>query len=171
MLWNNDFELIMDDEKYFLSQDQSAPTNGAFYTSDIRTIAPQVKFKRSQKFEPKILVWIAMSEKEISKHFFPKQKQAVGQKTYLNQYIIARLIPLIKSHHNKEKVLFWPDLASSHYGHDVLQYLNQNDVQFVDKEFNPQNCPQARPIETMWSILKNMVYDEGWEAKTIDHLQ
>ena len=105
------------------------------------------------------------------KPFFSKQKQAVSQTTYLNPCIIARLIPFIKSHHNKEKVLFWPDLASSHYGHDVLQYLNQNDVQFVDKEFNLQNCPQARPIETLWSILKNMVYDEGWEAKTIDHLQ
>ena len=76
-----------------------------------------------------------------------------------------RLIPCIKSHHNKEKVLFWPDLPSNHYDHDVLQYFNENDVQFVDKEFNPQ----ARPIETLWSILKNMVYDEGWEAKTIEH--
>ena len=63
--------------------------------------------------------------------------------------------------------MFWPDLTSSHYGHDVLQYLNQNDVQFVDKEFNPQ----TRPIETLWSILKNIVYDEEWEAKTIDRLQ
>ena len=63
--------------------------------------------------------------------------------------------------------MFWPDLASNHYDHDVLQYLNQNDVQFVDKEFNPQ----ARPIQTLRSILKNMVYDEGWEAKTIDRLQ
>ena len=78
--------------------------------------------------------------------------------------MIARLIPLIKSDHNKEKVLFWPDFPSSDYGHDVLQYFNENDVQFVDKEFNPQ----ARPIETLWSILKNMVDDE---AKIIDHLQ
>ena len=45
--------------------------------------------------------------------------------------------------------------------------MNQNDEQFVDKEFNPQ----AHSIETLWSILKNMVYDEGMEAKTIDHLQ
>ena len=147
----------MDDEKYFLLQDQSAPTNRDFYTSDKCTTAPQVKFKRTQKFEAKILVWIAISEKGISKLFFSKQKQAVSQTTYLNRCIIARLIPFIKSHHIKEKVLFWPDLASSHYSHDVLQYLNQNDVQFVDKEFNPQ----TRPIETLWSILKNMVYDEG----------
>ena len=70
MLSTNDFELIMDDEKYFLLQDQSAPTNRAFYTSDKRTTAPQVKFTRTQKFEPKILVWIAISEKGISKPFF-----------------------------------------------------------------------------------------------------
>ena len=44
MLSNNDFELIMDDEKYFLLQDQSAPTNRGLYTSDKRTTAPQVKF-------------------------------------------------------------------------------------------------------------------------------
>ncbi|CAF4230632.1 unnamed protein product [Rotaria magnacalcarata] len=123
MLSNNDFELIMDNEKYFLLQDQSVPTNRGFYTSDKRTTALQ------------------------------------------------RLMPFVTSYHNKEKVLFWPDLASSHYGNNVLQYLDQNDVQFVDKKFNPQNCPQARPIETLWSILKNMVYDEGWEAKTINQLR
>ena len=110
MVSNNDVELIMDDEKYCLLQDQSAPTNCGFYTSDKRTTAPQVKFNRIQKFEAKILVWIAISEKEISKPFFSKQKQAVSQTTYLNRCIIARLIPLIKSDHNKEKVLFWPDL-------------------------------------------------------------
>ena len=160
-LSNNDFQLIMDDKKCFLLQDRSAPTNRGFYTSDKRTTVPQVKFKRTQKFEPKILVWIAISEKGISKPFFSKQKQAVSQTTYLNRCIIVGLIPSIKSHHNKKKVLFWSDLPSSHYGHYVLQYLNQNDVQFVGKEFNPQNCPQARLIETLWSILKNMAYDEG----------
>ena len=74
----------MDDEKYFLLQDQSAPTNRDFYTSHKRTTALQVKFKRTQKFDPKILVWIAVSEKGISKPFFSKQKQAVSQTTYLN---------------------------------------------------------------------------------------
>ena len=54
----------------------------------------------------------------------------------------------IQSYHIKEKVLLWPDLASSHYGHNVVQYLDVNGVQFVHKELNPQNCPQTRPIET-----------------------
>ena len=84
MLSNNDFQLIMDDEKYFLLQDQSASTNRGFYTSDKRITAPQFKFKRTQKFESKILVWIAISEKGISKPFFSKQKQAVSQTIYSN---------------------------------------------------------------------------------------
>ena len=71
---------------------------------------------------------------------------------------------MIKSDHNKEKVLFWPDFPSSHYGHE---YFNQNDVQFVDTEFNPQ----AHRIECLCSILKNTGDDQGWQEKTIDHLQ
>ena len=64
-------------------------------------------------------------------------------------------------------MLFWPDLPSSDYGHDVLQYFNENDVQFVDKEFNRQ----AHPIESFCSILNNMADEQRWQTKTIDHLQ
>ena len=43
---------------------------------------------------------------EFRNLFFSKQKQAVSQTTYLNRCIKVRLIPFIKSDHNKEKVLF-----------------------------------------------------------------
>jgi transposase len=171
LLSDNDFELIMDDEKYFQLADQSVPTNRGFYSSNKRTNSPHVKFKKTRKFEPKILVWIAISASGISSPFFAKQKQAINQDTYLEECIVKRLMPFIESYHDKEKVLFWPDLATSHYSKIVTQYLDQNGVQFVAKEFNPQNCPQARPIETLWSILKNMVYDQGWEARNIDQLE
>lgn len=171
MLLSNDFELIMDDEKYFLLTDQSVPTNRGFYTSDKSVTPPEVKFKRTRKYEPKILVWIAISEKGISLPFFAKQKQAITGTTYLNECIMQRLMPFIDMYHLKKKVLFWPDLASSHYSNAVTSYLDEKDIRFVDKNCNPQNCPQARPIETLWSILKNMVYDQGWEAQNIDQLE
>jgi len=53
----------------------------------------------------------------------------------------------------------------------ITSYLDQNNIQFVDKYFNPQNCPHAKPIETLWSILKSMIYDQGWEAKNINQLK
>ena len=51
MLSNNDFELIMDDEKYFLLQDRSAPINRGFYTFDQRT----TQHHRSNLKEPRNL--------------------------------------------------------------------------------------------------------------------
>ena len=161
MLLNNDFQMVMDDEKYFMLTDHSVPTNRGYYTSNKAATPSDVKFKQTRKYKPKILVWIAISTNGISSPFFPKHKQAINEKTYFKECIVKRLIPFINSYHLKEKVLFWPDLASSHYSNMVTSYLGQNDIQFVDKHFNPQNCPQTRPIETLWSILKNMVYDQG----------
>ena len=74
----------------------------------------------------------------------------------------------IEKHHHKKKVLFWPDLARSHYGLKVMEYLEQNAIHFVPQRNNPQNCPQARPVETLWSILEQMVYAGACQAKNIN---
>ena len=63
-------ELIFDDEKYFLLHNKSVAGNRGFYTSDPNAAPPEIKFKRSKKFEAKILVWIAISESDISTPFF-----------------------------------------------------------------------------------------------------
>lgn len=171
LLSKSDFQLIMDDEKYFMLHNESVPSNRGFYTSDPSTASSEIKFKRTQKFEPKILVWIAVSESGVSQPFFAKQKQAITQETYFRDCIKARLMPFIQMYHIQEKVLFWPDLATSHYSHKVMDYLDDNEVQMVHKEWNPQNCPQSRPIETLWAILSDMVYEGDWEAKTINQLK
>ncbi|CAF2068369.1 unnamed protein product [Rotaria magnacalcarata] len=85
ILSNNDFELVMDDDKLFLLQPQSVQTNREFRTSDKLTTAPQIKFKRAQKFEPKILAWITISENGFRNRSFFKTKQAVDQTTSLDK--------------------------------------------------------------------------------------
>ena len=35
---------------------------------------------------------------------------------------------------------------------------------------NPQNIPQARPIENLWGILTQEISEGGWEAKTQQEL-
>jgi hypothetical protein len=42
------------------------PGNAGFYTSDKEKTPPDVKYKCKQKFEPKIIVWLALSSKGIS---------------------------------------------------------------------------------------------------------
>ena len=161
----------MDDEKYFLLHNESIAANRGFYTSDPSAAPLEVKFKSTQKFEPEILVWIAICESGISTPFFAEQQQAVTQTMYLNECIKARLMPFIEKYHHKKKVLFWPDLARSHYDLKVMEYLDQNGIHFVSQQKNPQNCPQARPVETLWSILEQMVYAGAWEAKNINQLK
>lgn len=171
LLLSENFQLVMDDEKYFTFTDQSTSTNRGFYSSQRRLTPFNVKLKQTRKYEPKILVWVAVSENGISSPYFAQQGQAVTGQIYLHECIMQRLTPFINTYHQKKKVLFWPDLASSHYSGKVTSYLKQNGIRFVTKNCNPQNCPQARPVETFWSILKNMVYDEGWEAKNLTQLQ
>ena len=125
---------MKDDEKYFLLHNESIAANRGFYTSDPSAAQPEVKFKSTQKFEPKILVWTAISESGISTPFFTEQQQAATQTTYLNECIKARLMPFIEKYHHKKKVLFWPDLARSHYGFKVMEYLDQNGIHYVPQQ-------------------------------------
>ena len=66
LLSNDDFELVMDDEKYFLLHNEYVQTNRDFSASNSRTTPPEIKFKRTKKYEPKILVWLTVSENGIS---------------------------------------------------------------------------------------------------------
>ena len=45
------------------------------------------------------------------------------------------------------------------------QYLALNDISIVEKEDNPPNCPQIRPIEQFWAALKQRVYRGNLEAQ------
>ena len=94
------------------------------------------------------MVWITVSENGISKAFVLEQKQAINQTKYLRKCIKACFMPFIEKYHCKENVLFWPDLARRHYARQVTEYFDQNGIQFVCQQKNPQNCPQARPVET-----------------------
>ena len=44
-------------------------------------------------------------------------------------------------------------------------------IQHVDKVDDPANLPEVRPIEDFCSILKAKVYENNWEAKTLNQLE
>lgn len=161
--------LIMDDEKYFTLTGDTVG-NRCYYTSDSSTTPPEVKFKRRMKFEPKLLVWLAISAKGRTSVYVHRSKAAVGSQTYLNECIRKRLVPFIEKYHQSDSILFWPDLASAHYSKEVQAFLVTHGITCVKRSQNPPNVPQARPIETIWSLLEQKVYDQGWEAKNLDEL-
>ena len=47
-----------------------------------------------------------------------------------------------------------------------LDFLSENLIHHVDKVDNPANL-----LEDIWSVLKAKVYENTWEAKTLQQLE
>jgi len=62
---------------------------------------------------------------------------------------------------------FWPDLASCHYSRATTNWYNDNNITFVPRETNPPNCPELRPIERYWALVKRELKATKKEAKDI----
>ncbi|XP_065659003.1 uncharacterized protein LOC136083528 [Hydra vulgaris] len=140
-LYNTKSLLVIDDEKYFCFAGDNMPGNSGYYTNNKKICPKSVRFIGKEKFPKKLLMWIAISDRE------------------------KRLLPFIHKYHGDFNYLFWPDLASSHYSKDSLNWMDQY-VYYVDKESNPPSVPQARPIENFWGHLAQKVYEGDGQAST-----
>ena len=164
-------EWIMDDESYFTLKHSSIHGNNLYYSSDRSTTPANVKYNKTKKFESQLLVWCAISPAGISKICIFPGKTRIDAKIYRDECLKARLLPFIKKHHSNGNYVFWPDLASSHYAEDSLDFMIENGINHVDKPDNPANCPELRPIENFWALIKAKVYEGGWEAENVEQLE
>lgn len=162
--------MVLDDESYFTFSHHELSGNDGYYTDDIRTTPDNVKYAGKSKFEPKVLVWCAISSKGISAPVIRQNKaKAINADIYIDQ-CLPKLKRFIENYHARDEIMFWPDLASSHYAKKTLDWLTSQNIPFVPKKDNPPNIPQARPIEDFWSVLKRKVYEKGWEAQNEQQL-
>lgn len=161
-------DFVLDDEKYFTL---SHSINDSFMSSPTKSKTPEsVEFKAKQKYEPKILLWIAISNRGISRPLLRRSGLAINQKVYENECLKKRLIPFLREYHSDNNYLFWPDKASSHYAGGPIKFLQQNNVKFMPKVLNPTNIPQCRPIEDFFGIMVDKVYKKGWKAENLQQL-
>lgn len=146
-------DFIIDDESYFTLSNTGVPGNDRFYTNDLNTTPESVKYNLCEKYPPKLLVWLAISPKGVTKPHFLTSGLAVNADTYLG-ILKSKLEPLIKRCYKDGGFVFWPDLASSHYASKVLDYLKNKNIPIVLRSINPANLPKVRPIEDFWANLK-----------------
>ncbi|CAF5200458.1 unnamed protein product, partial [Rotaria magnacalcarata] len=57
--------VILDDEKYFKLSGNNVDSNASFYSTNPVTSLPNIKFQRRKKFEPKLMIWMAMFSKGV----------------------------------------------------------------------------------------------------------
>ena len=166
---NNGLEVVMDDESYFPMTGHNIPGNDGYYAIDRSEVDSDVKYRSTEKFPKKVLVWIAISSKGYSQPFFAI-RDAMNKEIYSNECLRKRLIPFIRDNHSNTGIVFWPDLATCHYAKLTIQTYEELKLKYIKREENPPNVPQLRAIEKFWAHLKTKVYSGGWEAKDHYHL-
>ena len=165
-------DFVLDDESYFTLSNTTLAGNDIFYSDNVSQCPDNIKYYYKSKFEQKLLVWVAISSKGISKLYFVPSKQAINQHIYLNECIKKRLLPFLNEYYkHNQGYVFWPDLASAHYAANVTDFMKEKNILFVPKSINPANTPEARPIEDFWSQFKRAVYAGGWQAENLDQLK
>lgn len=85
---------------------------------------------------------------------------------YVNQCLKKYLLPLIRQHDTP--VIFWPDLASCHYAKLTMDWYTSKNVIIVPKHMNPPNCPEIRPIEQFWALVKRYLRTQVQPADTVE---
>ena len=164
----------MDDELYSPLKDDNIMGNKGFYVESgtpSGDIPDDIRLKPKSKYPEKLLVWLAISEKGISKPFFLVKKAALTGEIYREECISKYLVSFIEEYHQDRDFVFWPDLATAHYAHATTTLLEDLEIPYIPRDKNPPNCPQLRPIEKFWAILKEKVYKDGWEASSFRMLK
>ena len=146
--------LVIDDETYVMWDPKDTPGKKYFHASKPQAVSYRHRVKPKAKFPKKILVWQAIDENgNISDPYISEGN--MNGPVYLEECIQARLLPFVDKHQNRDEVIFWPDMATSHYTHDVTSYLTEENLDFIKKPDNAPNVPQARGIERFWALCKS----------------
>ena len=86
--FSNQKVIVMDDEKYFTFWYSSLAGKSDYYTKDFQGSPDNIKYKGVAKFEPKMLVWCAISEAGISEPVIAQVRcQIMNAERYVEQYL------------------------------------------------------------------------------------
>lgn len=155
--------ILMDDETYVKCDYKQLPAH-RFYTGNVRGGVPsKFKFQFQDKFAKKMLIWQALCSCGKKSRAFVTTS-TLNADLYTKKCLNDRLLPLINSH--KVPTKFWPDLASIHYARSTMAWYEANNVAVIPKRLNPPNCPELRPIEKYWGIVKRKLNKTGGAANT-----
>ena len=122
----------MDDESYFTLSNSTLSGNDRFYTDDVKACPENIKHHSKSKFEPKLLVWIAVSSEGMSKPWFVPSKMAMNQYNYKELYLklILFLVCL-------KRIIFYKDFKKVSFF--KFQVIAELDVASIMEEMDEEN--------------------------------
>jgi hypothetical protein len=124
--------LIIDDEIYVPIDPSDVNVRGFYHATTKKGAKYEDKIKPKSKFVKQFLVWQALDENgQLSDAFI--SEGIMNAKVYLEECLKKRLLPFLNRHHNVHQVIFWPDMATSHYSKICTEFLTANSIKFAKK--------------------------------------
>lgn len=155
--------MLCNDETYCVADFAQIPGNEYYVANFVDGVDAKFRTRRASKFPKKFLIWQAIcSCGKKSEEFITHG--TINAEIYIKECLQKRLLTFIREH--QKSVLFWPDLATSHYAKRTLEFFNQNNINVVPKDANPPNCPELRPIERFWALMKAKLKTKGGVCET-----
>lgn len=143
--------LLVDDETY-VKLDLKQNAGSKYYVATIRgKVLDKWKYICVDKYAKKAMIWQGICTCGKKTRPFVTSSM-MNSDIYIEECLKKRVLPFIRQH--RVPVKFWPDLASCHYSKKTVEFYLNNNIDFVPKDCNPPNCPQFRPIEKFWAIVK-----------------
>mgnify|MGYP005984040959 FL=1 len=152
--------ILMDDETDVKMNTSTLPGPQFYNVIKGQVVNDKMKKIQVDKFGKKVLVWQAICSCGLKSSSFFTFGTIKGEDCR-KECIQKHLLP----------PLFWPDLASAHYANATLEFLTRKNIKFVVKEDNPPNCPELRPVERYWALVKKHLKKDGREAKTLEEFR
>lgn len=160
--------LVMDDETYVKASFQQLPGQEFFNALNRGNVDVKFRTRKVTKYPKKFLLWQAICTcGKRSKAFVTTG--SINSQIYTTECLQKRLLPFLRSHNGSP--VFWPDLASCHYSSVTNEWYTKNHIIIVPKEANPPNCPEFRPIEKYWALIKRELKKTKATALTIDNFR
>ena len=126
-----------------------------------------MKYRPESKYPHKLLVWLTMCPREITRPIILPTAGNVTGEVYCEKCLKGFLLPFTESEsqHPDHDVLFWSDVATAHYARQTTKLLEEAGVPIVARDMkNPPCTPHIRPIEDLWGLIKQQ-FDQGrWQA-------
>ena len=95
-------DFIIDGESYFTLSNSVLAGNDSYYSNDRIQTPDDVKHFDKAKYEPKVLVWIAISPKGLSKPYFrPSEVEWLLIKKYTYQEVYKEYIQAVSDIHSR----------------------------------------------------------------------
>ena len=90
--------MSLNDEKHFTSDGSNMQSKDNYYSNDKSKFPDSAQFAGKEKFPNNAMIWVAISNRGISKQLFqPSKSEAVDSGIYINECLEKRLLPFIQT--------------------------------------------------------------------------